>query len=412
MTPSAPKTQSTNPPASWSWWRGPANTGAAIGSSISAKNAASLKLAWKANLASAAYGTPAISGDVVVASALNSVSAYDARSGALLWTFSSPEGYQLFSGPTIVGDEAIVSTAYYGAATYALSLDSGKLLWERNWGAAYSAYGGAFPMSVNEIAIGLANQTEPVCSHGALVALNAQTGATIWEHDTASEGVGDGIWSAANADGKGDLVATTGNSCETPSASDEPDSVIAVDPVSGTERWRFFATDSQNDPANTDLDFGSTPVDANGILVTASKSGRVYGINENSGVQTFDVQITPASCCPETGGSISSPAWDGTRLYLGGGDANGTGAGRFVAMSPAGTILWNYSSGKPVQSPPSIANDVVFVGSTDDLVALDSATGRVLWKYATGDYIWAGSAVMGGQVFTTSTDGYVYAFTL
>jgi outer membrane protein assembly factor BamB len=400
-------------PQDWTWWRGPQNTGVAIGSTITSANVSSLTLAWKANLGSAAYGTPAVSQNVVVASATNTVAAFNASTGAQLWSFASPEGYVGFSGPTIIGNTVFVSTQWNGAATYALNLTTGKVIWDHNWTTNFSSYGAAFPVNANEIIIGLGNQSEPPCAHGAIIALNTADGSMLWEHDTAAQGNGSGVWAAANADASGNIVVTTGNDCtQPPPTTDEPDSILSLNASTGTERWRFFALDSQNDPANTDLDFGSTPVYADGTVVAVSKSGRVYGVSATTGTKVFETQITPAACCPDQGGSISSPAWDGTRLYLGGGDQGGTGAGRFVAMSLTGSVLWNFASTKPVTTPPTVANDVVFLGDASNIAALSTASGTELWQYQTGNLIWGGAAVVGNAAYTTSTDGYLYAFAL
>lgn len=396
----------------WSWWRGPLDTGVAPSAKITASNVSNLRLAWKADLGSKGYGTPVVSGNIIVASATNSIAAFDAISGKQLWSFSSPQKYVLFSGPAIAGNEVVASTAWGGAATYALDIASGKLLWQRDWGTSFSSYGGALPTGAGTVVIGLANQTEPPCSHGEIVALDAATGATRWQHDTAADGDGSGTWSAANLSLTGDVLVTTGNACGTPGPADEPDSVLSLNAQTGVETWRFFASDSQNDPANTDLDFGSTPVDANGLIVAASKSGRVYGVGDISGTQVFDTRIAAASCCPSNGGSISSPAWDGRQLYVGGGSLAGDGTGHLVAMDLGGNVKWDFSSSAPVVSPPSVANDLVFVGSASDLVAIATSTGQQLWNYHTGGTIWAGAAISGKTVLTESNDGFLYAFSL
>lgn len=406
-----PVTSQANVSTDWPWWRGPLNSGVALNSTVRADNVGSMALAWRADLGSKGFGTPAVAGNVVVASATNAVSAFDATTGTKLWSFSSPEKYLLFSGPAIVSRrEVIVSTAWGGAATYALDLQTGNLLWEQNWGTNFGSYGGALPVNDNEVAIVLSNQTEPPCSHGEVVTLSASTGVVIWRHLTAADGDGAGIWSAPNLGHDGSILVTTGNSCGTPMPGDEPDSVLSLNAQTGVENWRFFAVDSQNDPTDSDLDFGSTPVDAAGLVVAASKSGRVYGIGRSSGAQVWEERVAAASCCPDQGGSISSPAFDGQRLYVGGGTLANDGAGYLQALDTAGNVKWDFASAQTVVSPPAVANDVVLVGSADELVALNAQTGVQLWSFPTRGRVWAGAAISGNSVFTESNDDGLYAF--
>ncbi|HVA36590.1 MAG TPA: PQQ-binding-like beta-propeller repeat protein, partial [Candidatus Dormibacteraeota bacterium] len=337
--------------AAWAWWRGPSNTGAAS-SAVTAANVSTLQQAWAADLGSPAYGTPAVAGNLVIVPSLNTLDAVDATSGAIRWSFTSPEGYKLFSGPTIIGTLVISSTAYYGAATYALDAATGRLAWEKDWGTSYSGYSAAAPVSPGEAVIGLANQAEPPCSAGAVIAVNPATGAVLWRHDTTPVfGSGDGVWAAANVDHLGDVVATTGNPCASPDPG-EGDAILALSAQTGQRRWMFTSSEALNG-SNSDLDFGSTPVDAGGVIVAASKSGWVYGLDASSGILMWKYQLSAASCCPETSGSISSPAWDGSRIYVGGGSLTNDGTGRFAALRNSGSVLWEDTSPAPVQAPPT-----------------------------------------------------------
>jgi outer membrane protein assembly factor BamB len=47
-------------------------------------------------------------------------------------------------------------------------------------------------------------------------------------------------------------------------------------------------------------------------------------------------------------------------------------------------LLWTYTTGGPVQSPPIVANGVVYVGSNDgNVYALKASTGTLLWSFPT-----------------------------
>jgi outer membrane protein assembly factor BamB len=86
--------------------------------------------------------------------------------------------------------------------------------------------------------------------------------------------------------------------------------------------------------------------------------------------------------------------------------------------APGGAPLWTSSLG-PIggggfdDSPPTIANGVLYVGSSDhNMRALDPSTGRTLFQSATGGPIFSSPAVVDGRVYVGSTDGNLYAFGL
>ena len=69
-----------------------------------------------------------------------------------------------------------------------------------------------------------------------------------------------------------------------------------------------------------------------------------------------------------------------------------------------GQLLWNYTTSGSVESPPAVANGVVYVGSTDNnTYALNATTGTELWNYTTGGAVWSSPAVANGVVYVGST---------
>ena len=76
--------------------------------------------------------------------------------------------------------------------------------------------------------------------------------------------------------------------------------------------------------------------------------------------------------------------------------------------SPLG--LWTYTTGGPVRSSPAVADDTVYIGSSDhNIYALDAATGRPRWTFTTAGPVNSGPAVAGGTVYIGSSDHKVYA---
>lgn len=74
------------------------------------------------------------------------------------------------------------------------------------------------------------------------------------------------------------------------------------------------------------------------------------------------------------------------------------------------TILWKAETGGQVISSPVIADDAVYVGSTNNyLYALNASTGEILWEYGTGGAINSTPLIANDQVMFLSYDGFFYA---
>lgn len=82
----------------------------------------------------------------------------------------------------------------------------------------------------------------------------------------------------------------------------------------------------------------------------------------------------------------------------------------YLGSSTNPTLLWNYTTGDLVWSPPDVVNGVVYVGSTDgNIYALNATNGAKIWNYTTGGMILASPTVVNGIVYGGSSNGNVYA---
>ena len=69
-------------------------------------------------------------------------------------------------------------------------------------------------------------------------------------------------------------------------------------------------------------------------------------------------------------------------------------------------VKWKFHTDGKVISSPAVANDMVYVGSTDhNLYAIDQETGTQKWKFESKARITSSPAVFGGRVFFGSYDG-------
>jgi len=74
--------------------------------------------------------------------------------------------------------------------------------------------------------------------------------------------------------------------------------------------------------------------------------------------------------------------------------------GNVYALNAAtGTQLWSFATGLPVQSSPTVANGVVYIGAGTSLDALNATTGALLWSYPTSDIVKCVPAVANGVVY-------------
>jgi outer membrane protein assembly factor BamB len=75
-----------------------------------------------------------------------------------------------------------------------------------------------------------------------------------------------------------------------------------------------------------------------------------------------------------------------------------------------GGVSWRKQTGGAVRSSPTVADGVVFIGSSDgNLYALDANTGHEKWKFSADSAVASSAAVASGLVFLSSYKGTFYA---
>jgi serine/threonine-protein kinase len=93
-----------------------------------------------------------------------------------------------------------------------------------------------------------------------------------------------------------------------------------------------------------------------------------------------------------------------TALHFTGGSGSPT-----TQNTPPPRLKWQARTG-PVAGRPTVADDVVYAGSTDgNLYALDAVSGATKWSFRTADRIMTTAAVGSVLVYTASMDGLLYA---
>ncbi|XP_019454909.1 PREDICTED: uncharacterized protein LOC109356038 [Lupinus angustifolius] len=220
----------------------------------------------------------------------------------------------------------------------------------------------------------------------------------------------------------------------------EPDnhseSILALDLDSGKIKWYhqlggydvwFLACNDLSTPdcppgPNPDADFGEAPmmltIDVNGskqdIVVAVQKSGFAWALNRDNGTLIWSKEAGPGAV---GGGGIWGAATDKKNVYTNivNADAKNftllpsqrvTTSGGWVAMDAKnGKILWsieNPNNATSVSGPVSVANGVVFVGTTNangSIYALNAHSGQVLWSFVSDAAISGGVSISNGCIY-------------
>ena len=299
--------------------------------------------------------------------------ALNADTGVVIWQhqlsdYGLPTGTTSRTSPAVQGDSVYIGTQ---AGAYLLAIDAktGDLRWktqldtsaEANLTASPAVLGDVVYIGVSGISeeLAAANPAYPCCSfRGSAVAVNARTGAILWQTYMAPPGyTGVSVWGSnpvVDASRKTVLIGS-GNNFSTPtdpayvncilaggtpkfclSSDDHVDSVVALDMKTGKIKWSQRLTDGDDwnvacgrmgkncpFPAGLDYDFGSAPnefsvrlPEAHGhhdIIGAGQKSGIYSAFDPDTGDFLWGTQVGP-------GGTLGGIEWgsatDGERIYV------------------------------------------------------------------------------------------------
>jgi polyvinyl alcohol dehydrogenase (cytochrome) len=389
----------------------------------SVTQAATLAESWRFNSEDGDFtGTPVVAGGIVVAGSHGgTVFALDARTGALKWSRDLSPGQSGERGATINASAAIAGGRVYVPVAdvdtprvVALSLGSGAVLWDKVIDTQRdSDVFGSPVVSNGTVYIGVSalfgELNDPnVRVRGAVVALDALTGARRWKTFTVPRGLdGGAVWTTPAIDTRaGRLYVGTGNAYHEPAAG-TTDAILALDAGSGRLIDHFQATpdDVWNGTTNfftgPDHDFGASPnlfTGRNGrkLVGEGQKSGAYWALDRVTMEPVWQTLTGPGGVL---GGILGSTACDGQRIY--GPDTMG---GEIWALQLDGGVAWASSDADPVHfGPVTTSNGVVYSSDMAGfLTARHAATGLVLAKRPLGGPSWGGIAVDNGTVFAVT----------
>ena len=452
---------------------------------IRAADVPKLKLKWAFGFpgVTTSFGTPTVAGQrLYIGSADGTVYALNAITGCIYWTYKANGGVR--TGTIISPDGHIVYMGDLHAWMHAVDARTGTILWAVHLDdhPAASITGSPklvgdrlfVPISGGGEELAAANPNYVCCKfRGSLIALEAKTGKQIWKSYTISDVAkttgktsngtevwgpsGASIWSTPTIDSRKHAIYFGTGVNYTQPATKTSDAVVALDINTGETLWsqQFISGDVFNVSCTTEakvncpespgpnLDIGSSPIlksfpDGKRILVVASKSGIVYGLDpDQQGKILWQTKVSEGG---PMGGVIWGGSSDDKAAYFSISDWNPTrpesGGGVVAVEIKTGKKLWTTRAPKPAcletkgcsaaqPGATSLIPGAVFAGSLDGhLRAYDTAGGSIIWDFDTlhdfvtvdqvrahgGSMSGTGPSIAGGLVYASS--GYARSPTI
>lgn len=232
---------------------------------------------------------------------------------------------------------------------------------------------------------------------GALVALDAASGAVRWSQQLDATGSGTPtVW--------GDLVYVT--------AGD--DTGWAVRKSDGRVEWQIGATTDVNNVLGA-----PAPALSEDLAIFAFGSGEVQAVFRQGGLNRWDASVLgerPGRALSNVSDVTSAPVISGDKVFV------GNQSGRIAALSlSGGTRIWTARDG--AIGPVWPAGDSVFaVTDLNELVRLDADTGQRVWGVRLPNFVKSkpkrqsrifahyGPIIAGGRLIIASDDGLLRSY--
>ena len=432
---------------------------------INRANVGKLTTVWSfpAGTGQALETTPLVVGGVMYVTAVNSVTALDARAGRRIWTYSRPRSKGLVGdasgginrGVAVLGDRVFLATD--NAHLIALHRLTGGLIWDVEMADSRDHYGAtSAPLIANDLVIsGVSGGDEGV--RGKLFAFRADTGERVWTFKTipdradpeAATWIGKALEHGCGSTwltGTYDVVTDTlfwpvGNPCPDFNGDERQgdnlytDSVIALDPHTGKRKWHYQFTphdlhdwDATETPMLVDAAFHGQQRklllhgDRNGFFYVLDRAAGkflqatpfVRKLNWASKIGDDGRPVLTGTYAPSAAGAEICPSMDGATNWMSTAYHPGTKLFYLVALEKCNVFSKNAEWWKQGQSFYGGGTRPVVNESPRKVVrALDVESGKIAWEQeqvGPGEN-WGGLlATAGGLLFSADDSGALIAF--
>ncbi len=330
---------------------------------------------------------------------------------------------------TVNGTTNVVYVSGGDAAIYALDASTGGILWRTQLAPLPDNFSFVSPLLYNgALYTGVASYGDCPLVQGKFFKIDPLSGAIEATFLMAPNGcIGGGLWGSPSVDSTGHIFFATGTEVQncTGSAEGVPGwqletSVVEVDANLNLVGYWHLPEAQQV----ADSDFGSVPTlydapaatGSGHVAAVANKDGTIYAFDRQNMAAgpIWQTSIAQGGPDPSFVGSISPMAYDGSQLYVAGGQTTisgqSCGAG-LRALNPAtGAVIWSDCFPKgPVLGPVTGANGVVVACIHNAVVTVNASTGAQLasFTFPGGVNCYSGASISNGTIFAQNAGGMV-----
>ena len=440
--PHAPATSTfagaARPAGSWAYPNGDlANTRDAAGSRISAANVGTLREAWTFKLTgtaatgvkyagSIAAAPVVVNGVVYLQDLYANVYAISLASGKQLWEY--PVNVAEASGPGPDGVAVADGVVYGDSSTTAFALDAatGKVLW--NDTGLLNSGQGSFEIQpqVSGGRVYLASAYGSGPGGGALLALSAASGAVLWRFNTVTGGEPAGVkalpvlgsggaWETplVGTDGSvtfgiGNPYQSIGGAIDHPARDLYTDSEVNLDAATGKLRWYYQAV--PNDFKDWDMQLSPIATEVNGgpAVIGSGKMGIVYAMNAATGALLWKTPVGEHNGTDDDSQLLLEHKLTIKLPYT---YAPGSLGGVLTDMAVADGSVYVATIDLPLtaKTMDSVNGDAAGGAVGGEIEALSLATGKVEWDTKVSTLPLGATTVSNDLVFTTLENGTLLA---
>ena len=284
-----------------------------------------------------------------------------------VWKVEVGEGY---SSPVLSGSRVFVhSRKDPEELVTALDAKTGAIVWQNNYGAAFTKnkYAAGMAKGPNATPLVASGRVVTVGTSGHVYAWDEATGKQLWSKDFSSRVDTSKLFCGTSASPTlvgGAVVVQIGSDVH-------GGSIVALDPATGAVKWEWKG----------DGPGYATPItfETGGVrhLVTLTNKS-VVGLNAATGTLLWSTPFPD-----EWMENIVTPVWTGSALIVSG-IRQGTHAYRLAVAGGkwATTEIWKNADVTMYMSTPVVADGVIYGLSAKrkgQFVALDEATGALKW---------------------------------
>lgn len=414
-----------------------AATRAAIDASISSETVGDLGVAWRFPLtAQGGFGAitcnPIVIGQaILIQDMANNIFALDRETGEVIWQHEL-NTFAIGPNGVAVGYGMVYATEMLGAQAFALAADTGEEVWRVRLSANPAEFIFMQPIVYdNVVYVGTSPGAYVGGTRGIFFALDASTGAVLWEWDTTTDNLwgnarinsGGGLWYPPSIDDAGNVYFGVGNPAPWPGTEEYPNgssrpgdnlyssSMVSLDTVTGSLRWYVQARphdlvdhDFQNTPILATVEVDGVPTD---LAIGSGKAGVVIAADAATGEIVWSTPVGEHTAAGD-GGDL--PPDEGVRVLP------GSFGGVLTPMAFANdtvfvaNIHWGISFN--ATSVTGADGDGDLAVATGHMIAINAVDGSITWQTEVPTFFCGGATVANDVVFGAGLDGIVRGFNI